>query len=206
FACPFRKHNPQVYSIYDYRVCALNHWGTIARVKEHLYRGHQIPLYCKRCWIHFRTQEKLDLHLTVAAADICELKPGIALEGITGEQERCLRSRKKSSPDQSDEDRWRDMYNLLFPNENIPSPYFESPQDDRSMSLESSDIANYEKYVRRELPRLVRVNIEETVRRETQPLEEPLIGALVSVIQDCHDKVFRSYCENRGFERHMSVL
>lgn len=74
------------------------------------------------------------------------------------------------------------------------------------MSLESSDIANYENYVRRELPRLVRVNIEEKVRRETQPLEEPLIGALVSVIQDCHDKVFGSYCENMGFERHMSIL
>ena len=74
------------------------------------------------------------------------------------------------------------------------------------MSLESSDIANYENNVRRELPRLVRVNIEEKVRRETQPLEEPLIRALVSVIQDCHDKVFRSYCESRGFGRHMSVF
>jgi hypothetical protein len=33
FACPFRKHNPRRYSIHDYRVCALSHWETIARVK-----------------------------------------------------------------------------------------------------------------------------------------------------------------------------
>jgi len=33
FACPFHKHNPQVYSIYDHHVCALRHWQTIARVK-----------------------------------------------------------------------------------------------------------------------------------------------------------------------------
>jgi hypothetical protein len=33
FACPFRKHDPQKYSIYNYRVCALTSWDTIARVK-----------------------------------------------------------------------------------------------------------------------------------------------------------------------------
>ena len=43
------------------------------------------------------------------------------------------------------------------------------------MSPDSRDIANYEDYIRRELPRLVRSNIEEAVRREMQPLEASLI-------------------------------
>jgi hypothetical protein len=33
FACPFRKHDSRRYSTYSYRVCALSHWETIARVK-----------------------------------------------------------------------------------------------------------------------------------------------------------------------------
>lgn len=33
FACPFRKHDPQKYSIHSHRVCALTSWDTIARVK-----------------------------------------------------------------------------------------------------------------------------------------------------------------------------
>jgi len=33
FACPFRKHNPRQYNIYNNRVCALSHWQSIARVK-----------------------------------------------------------------------------------------------------------------------------------------------------------------------------
>jgi hypothetical protein len=33
FACPFRKHNPRIYTIYSHRSCALSFWTTIARIK-----------------------------------------------------------------------------------------------------------------------------------------------------------------------------
>jgi len=33
FACPFRKHNSRLYSVYSHPVCSLSHWETIARVK-----------------------------------------------------------------------------------------------------------------------------------------------------------------------------
>jgi hypothetical protein len=140
FACHFRKHDSRKYSVYSHRVCALSHWETIARVKyaiklfsprvptdltlyrEHLYRCHQRPVHCKRCWKIFKIQEQLDSHLTVLDADICGLQAGCSPEGITPEHERRLRSRKKTSPDQTDEDRWKDIYRLLFPNEEIPSP------------------------------------------------------------------------------------
>jgi hypothetical protein len=33
FACPYRKHAPHTYGIYNYRSCALSHWETVARIK-----------------------------------------------------------------------------------------------------------------------------------------------------------------------------
>jgi hypothetical protein len=33
FACPFRKHDCQKYSVYNHRVCVLTSWDTISRVK-----------------------------------------------------------------------------------------------------------------------------------------------------------------------------
>lgn len=52
--------------------------------------------------------------------------------------------------------------------------------------------------MRRELPRLVRTNIEDVVRRDMQPLEAALIGNLVGIIQDCQDRLFRGYRQARG--------
>lgn len=46
-------------------------------------------------------------------------------EGFTKEQEKKLRSRKKTHADMTDEDKWREIYMILFPDddpETIPSP------------------------------------------------------------------------------------
>jgi hypothetical protein len=60
--------------------------------------------------------------MTVSAAEICEVKIGQPPDGISAEDEQKLRSRKRRHPNQSDEDTWRDVYRILFPNEEIPSP------------------------------------------------------------------------------------
>lgn len=122
FACPFRKCNPSKYSIYAHRVCALSNWGTIARVKEHLYRCHQAGFYCKRCWQTFQSQSLLDLHMMVDAVNICQIKEGQPPDGLTPETERALRRRAKSSPDQTEAERWKNIYKLLFPTHDVPSP------------------------------------------------------------------------------------
>jgi len=73
------------------------------------------------------------------------------------------------------------------------------------MSPDSRDLASYENYIRRELPRLVRSHIEEAVRREMQPLEASLISSLVEIIQDCQDRVFRSYRETQSRSRELQI-
>lgn len=79
-------------------------------------------LYCERCWQTFSNQQRLTAHITVDAVQICQVKPGHPPEGITPEIERKLKSRKKAYLGQTEEDRWRDMYTLLFPGEDVPSP------------------------------------------------------------------------------------
>jgi hypothetical protein len=92
----------------------------LIQYREHLYRRHRVPIQCKRCWLPFKTQAALDAHLTVV--DICALSPGHPAEGLTLDLEKKLKSRKKASPDQTEEQRWREIYGLLFPNEVVPNP------------------------------------------------------------------------------------
>lgn len=91
--------------------------------------------YCERCWQTFDNQQILNAHITVDATEICQVKPGHPPDGLTPEMERKLRSRKKAHRDQTDEDRWRDMYRLLFPNEDVPSPCKLLPQSNEVMAL-----------------------------------------------------------------------
>ena len=58
----------------------------------------------------------------VDTALVCDVVSGNPLEGITPENEKRLKSKKKSHPNQTDEDRWRDIYRLLFPHEDVPCP------------------------------------------------------------------------------------
>jgi hypothetical protein len=52
----------------------------------------------------------------------CEVRPEEPDEGVTADIEKRLKSRKKTWPGQSEEDRWREVYQILFPNDEIPSP------------------------------------------------------------------------------------
>jgi hypothetical protein len=40
FACPFRKHDPRIYTLYSHRICASSCWTTIARIK---YVSYPLP-------------------------------------------------------------------------------------------------------------------------------------------------------------------
>ncbi len=69
----------------------------------------------------FKEKAGLDSHVMVDREDICEAQTDPLPEGITPEQERQLRSRKKPARVQSEESKWCHIYRLLFPNQPIPS-------------------------------------------------------------------------------------
>ena len=88
--------------------------------REHLYRKHQI-YQCPRCKDTFKNQESLDVHLH--SSEWCErVDSEVQVEGITAQIERRLRSKKKAYREQSDVDRWKEIYRILFPGSEVPSP------------------------------------------------------------------------------------
>jgi hypothetical protein len=54
--------------------------------------------------------------------NVCELRYIDHVDGITTEIFEKLRSKKKAQRDQTEADRWKDIFKLLFPGEIIPSP------------------------------------------------------------------------------------
>ncbi|KAI5926030.1 hypothetical protein F4810DRAFT_657142 [Camillea tinctor] len=154
YACPFFKHDPITFG--KERCCAGPGWPSIHRLKEHLYRKHLLPKHvCARCQKPFREQKDLDDHLR---ADIrCEKVELIPVLGIDEATEAKLRMRKKHSPDATEEQRWKDIYMMIFPKANprsLPSPYYE-PKD----AVELSNKAML-KRIKKELPALMQKQIE----------------------------------------------
>jgi len=68
----------------------------------------------------FQDQEKLNQHLKIPKG--CELKECDQADGVTSEVVEKLRCRKKAHKSQTEEDRWEEIYRLLFPDEIVPSP------------------------------------------------------------------------------------
>lgn len=65
-------------------------------------------------------EEELDSH--IEAVEGCKVKASVEhIEGITSKVKERLQSRKKAYPSQSEADRWRDMYKILFPHEEVPT-------------------------------------------------------------------------------------
>jgi hypothetical protein len=63
------------------------------------------------------------MHFT--APEGCDVKasnPELPVEGITDKLQKQLQCRKKLYPGQTEAERWQQVYQLLFPNEIVPSP------------------------------------------------------------------------------------
>jgi hypothetical protein len=68
----------------------------------------------------FNSQDDLDTHIEAAAG--CEARADQPVDGVTGKIKQRLQSRKKAYPGQTEADRWGEVYQILFPNEEVPSP------------------------------------------------------------------------------------
>ncbi|TPX16332.1 uncharacterized protein E0L32_003981 [Thyridium curvatum] len=199
FACPFRKHDPVAYCLADHTICAASSWPSTARLKEHLYRCH-MPIFCPRCKALFRTKPALDKHLMIAVADVCEVRDCPPPAGITIEQEKELKSRKKSSPGQSEEDKWNNIYSLLFPTEATPSCYFEPIREPGRYSHGADDLDGLECYLRCRVPQLVSTTLDEKARQHQRPLQAQMLGIIHEITQDCVEQACREFKRCRGTE------
>jgi hypothetical protein len=67
----------------------------------------------------FKEDEELTAHAQ-STSDPCEIRPILAVDGLTAEQKKKLKPRDKN---RSEEERWIKIYQICFPNDTeIPSP------------------------------------------------------------------------------------
>jgi len=136
FSCPYRKNDPRTYCARDWHSCALTPLDTIARVKfvlsprrysmeltrynrAHLYRHHRI-YQCQRCKASFANQHVLDRH--IISLQGCQPNLINLAQGVTEGIEKKLRCRKKAHRNQTEAERWIEIYQILFPTALVPSP------------------------------------------------------------------------------------
>lgn len=204
-ACPFFKRNPHRYK--DQSKCVGPGWLTVHRLKEHLYRRHMLPIHCYRCREIFPSDRLLQLHSR--AKTQCAVRDEASgeqeLEGIDATQERLLRSRRRT--DKSEGDKWRDVFRICFPADApdcIPTPWFELPPawggeaGGHAPGSPASDIARYEEFLRRELPRRVRGELEVRIEQELSPVEESLKRQLVDIVRDMQQRLFADFRKLQG--------
>lgn len=177
-ACPFFKRKPTN----TRPSCVYPGFSSIARLKEHLYRQHMLPPYkCPRCSTYFMTD--LELYDHSRAPDPCQINGANTLEGITPDQEKALKSKKrtnKSGTLNNEEEKWRDIYTILFPLENIPSPYCDT----------ISAPPQYEDFLRREVPSLLRQRLRTTPVQSLRILDEETQMHIVDLVRDCQELLF----------------
>ncbi|KAI1353483.1 hypothetical protein F5Y01DRAFT_53989 [Xylaria sp. FL0043] len=174
FACPYFKYNPTKYQVWP--ICPGPGWMDVHRVKEHLYRKHrQAKFRCARCWGCFESEQYYVDHQRAPIP--CELRESEPIEGFDAEQERQLRSRKKKSHVVSEVDKWRAVFQILFPHVlpgEIPSPFYEYEQLASPTTRSNGTLTECEEFVLREIPLRLRKILTPEFDRDFQILEQSL--------------------------------
>ncbi|KAL1646105.1 hypothetical protein SLS58_003525 [Diplodia intermedia] len=131
------------------------------------------------------------------AAERCQDIPEKRIiDGITGDQERQIRSRRAKEGVNTEEDKWRDVYFILFPNDReAPSPYCVSNQA-TALSPGSVMFQNFERYSRREFPRLVRAELEVAALREEALMQERLRSVMVDAARRAAETLWEEFRNN----------
>ncbi|KAI1410060.1 hypothetical protein F5Y13DRAFT_202682 [Hypoxylon sp. FL1857] len=180
FACPFYKHDPKAHN--KHRSCAGPGWASLHRLKEHLYRAHRLPKHtCPRCNEPFEDAKDLSEHLR--AEVLCEKLDVVpVLQGIDEATETKLKVRKKNCPGMTDEQRWRDIYMILFPKANpnaMPTPYYDS-NESLKFSKNVEEWRKAKKRIQKELPKFVQKKVEKSFEK----VEVDVLRRLPDIVRD----------------------
>ncbi|GAB1317820.1 hypothetical protein MFIFM68171_08030 [Madurella fahalii] len=182
--------------MHDHEVCAIRSWPTISRLKEHLYRRHY-KIHCQRCKQTFNDARELTDHeMSALGCEVIDIDPP---GDITTYQEKQLKSRKHGARRQTEEEKWADIYRLLFPDEEqIPSPYPEVAEDFGPISSESRVCLDFQHFLLAEMPRLFTQTAEEHAGRHIQAHEGLTMESIPRIIEDSLQKAFRTWEARRS--------
>ncbi|KAK1506032.1 hypothetical protein CTAM01_03367 [Colletotrichum tamarilloi] len=201
FACPFFKWNPLAYV--RKKDCSGPGWESVHRVKEHLYRRHERPPFqCSRCCNWFDKQSALDWHLRVGSIDqLCDIinESDLLREFKFGPDAK-RQLKVKSSPKQTEAERWKAVYRILFDvrEDEIPTPYYD--HDITALGREES----WKEYARREIMILLRQRIEAEVEQRFANVEPELIAGLRGVVHDLELTMRRNFERRQEEARNLN--
>ncbi|KAF5260234.1 hypothetical protein FOXYS1_9137 [Fusarium oxysporum] len=194
FACPYFKRDPGKYC--REATCVGPGWIEIHRVKR-----HALPPQCPRCWQDFKTEQLRDVHLQTDPP--CQKKTNESnLDGFTKTQEKQLKSRKKSEMKMTDAGKWREMYQILFPDDDpatIPDPYHEEMSAMVNTGPSDSHTpAAFATFARREFPRFVRRELEVLFQSEFQDVEERIRPRVQDIVLNLQPRLIALYEQSAG--------
>ncbi|KAL2258177.1 hypothetical protein VTK26DRAFT_8624 [Humicola hyalothermophila] len=199
FACPYYKRNPRKYR--KWTSCPGPGWEEVHRVKTHLYRRHQLPIQCPRCWEAFKADGELQQHLQQDPP--CTIQENqMYHDGFTKDQEKRLRSRRRIQAEMTDEDKWREIYRILFPDDDettMPSPYYcdSDTEDEPRRPDASGQFEDYVTFIRREMPTLVRRELEALFRDEFRDVEERVRPRVADIILSLQPRLLNLYKQSQ---------
>jgi hypothetical protein len=158
-----------------------------------------LPFQCPRCQEIFKSDTAQRIHLQQDPP--CSVKrDNFVVEGITKDQEKRLRSRKKTRPGMTDEDKWKEIYTILFPDDDhtmIPSAYFEEEKRalTRSDSGGSGDIEDFATFVRRDMPTFVRRELETLLSEQVTDFAEQqkMLPIVTNIINSFQPRLIQLY-------------
>jgi hypothetical protein len=152
------------------------HAPNIAR--EHLLRVHTLCLRCRRCWISFDDQYALEEHYIATERCRETTCPFDISEHLDARQLNLLKQRQKQEPRKSEEEKWRDIYRIIYPNEDdieIPEPCeYLRLQSDNIGAHKNSDYeaaTPLDQHMRRENPGILIREIQNFIEQNYGPLD-----------------------------------
>jgi hypothetical protein len=89
--------------------------------REHLRRVHSPEIICARCGSKFAEQIDLENHLRHEDGPECRILDLPLPKSMTPSMKEKLSKRGKHEKNLSEEEKWSNIYKLLFPNEPLPT-------------------------------------------------------------------------------------
>jgi hypothetical protein len=176
-----------------------------------LTRAHKV-IQCERCFTEFPSKNELIAHIRLPAS--CDLREGKKSYGITQDIEAQLKKRDTSGL--SDHEQWRNIWNILFPNELPHKNPCESPPTHtcgtvkpcRPINYSNNiqdfepvhdniatpvDLDEYERYMRQNLPRVFKDHVGHKIEEKLKEIENHLGLDILSMIRLCQGHLITEY-------------
>lgn len=194
-ACPFLKRHP---CSPKSQACVWPGFSDTSRLKAHLYKRHCfISKVCGRCDEVFEDEECLQRHQNTEKP--CERnEKKVERNGITSDQERQLRSKKRRRGENTEEEKWQGIYRILFPKDTIiPPPYRDNTTPPPNISKDS-ELASFEEFALNRVRSYAKQHVERTLSSQGSAIEAELQAELVEIIPQALQQIFREWKERRN--------